>query len=121
MILYRRHKPTCSQCGKPRAEHNKCKCKIWADGVLGGVETRRSMKTRDWTKANQDIQAWEADERVSKKEVDVTLADAWTSAIADLEARALSHGTVTKYKLLQKQMKVFADARGLALITDFNV
>lgn len=52
----------------------------------------------------------------------VTLADAWTSLIADLNARKLSDETVSKYKpLLQKQMKAHAEQHGLKMLGQFDL
>ena len=65
LTLYRRHKPTCPHFAEGRKFHH-CKCMIWADGVLGGREIRRSMRTRDRAPANREIQKWEAAERMSE-------------------------------------------------------
>src|SRR5260370_21968517 len=120
LTLYRRHKPTCSHFSEGRSYHH-CKCAIWADGILGGQEIRRSMRTRDWTKANRDVQKWEAAERMSERGAPVSLADAWESFLADLEARKLSYETIRKYKLLKSRMTAFATDKGLCLLTDFDV
>ena len=37
----------------------------------------------------------------------VTLADAWKSLLADLEARKLSNQTIRQYKPLERQMKAY--------------
>lgn len=121
LTLYRRHKATCPQFGQPRGLHNKCKCAIWADGVLGREEIRRSMKTRDWTKANQTVQMWEANEKISKRGGPVTLAHAWESLLADLETRQLTGGTVRKYKLLKRQMTEYATTTGKPCLIDFDL
>ncbi len=47
----------------------------------------------------------------------VTLADAWESFLADLEARKVSSSTIGKYKLLQLQFTAY----GLTHVTDFNL
>jgi integrase/recombinase XerD len=119
LTLYRRHKPTCPEFAKGRGSHNRCKCAIWADGVLGKEETRRSMKTRDWTKANKTVQQWEAQEKIVESAA-VTLADAWKSLLADLQTRVGSE-TVRKYKTLKSQMTKWADARGLSMLKDFDL
>jgi integrase/recombinase XerD len=121
LTLYRRHKPTCPQFGQPRGMHNKCKCAIWADGVLGREEIRRSMRTRDWTKANREVQKWEAEEKISEHGAPVTLAYAWESLLADLDKRGLTGGTVRKYKLLKKQMSDYAIAHSLTRLADFDL
>jgi hypothetical protein len=85
LTLYRQHKPTCPHFSEGRKFHH-CKCAIWADGILGGREVRRSIRTRDWTKANREIRKWEAAERVKEQGAPVSLADAWGSFLSDLEA-----------------------------------
>ena len=120
LTLYRRHKSTCQHFSEGRRFHH-CKCAIWADGVLGGREIRRSMRTRDWTKANRDVQKWEAAERVEEQGAPVSLTDAWESFLADLEARSLSHETIRKYKLLKTRMTAYAAEKGLILLVEFDV
>lgn len=122
LTLYRRHKGTCPNFGKPRrARQVKCACKFWADGVLGGREVRMSLDTRDSKKANEKLHEWESKERVVERDAAVTLADAWTSLLADLEARKLSHQTIRKYKLLERQMKAYGDERGLKMLAQFDL
>jgi hypothetical protein len=95
LTLYRRHKRTCCNFGKRRGEKQRqCKCKFWVNGVLGGREIRLSLDTRDIKKASQKLHEWEAKERVVERDSAVTLADAWVSYLADLEARKLSHQSV---------------------------
>src|ERR1700732_2394043 len=96
---YRRHKRTCCNFGKRRGEKQRqCKCKFWVNGVLAGREVRISLDTRDSKKANEKVHEWEANERVMERGAAVTLADAWVSFLADLEARKLSYQTIRKYK-----------------------
>ena len=47
---WRRHTPQCPHRELGRA-HVKCKCPIWADGTIDGRRVRRSLKTRDWSRA----------------------------------------------------------------------
>src|SRR6266478_4338927 len=98
LTLYRRHKRTCPNFSKARREaQRKCNCKFWADGVLAGREVRVSLGTRDSKKANEKLHLWGSQERIIERGAAVTLADAWTSLIADLEARKLSHHPFTTY------------------------
>jgi integrase/recombinase XerD len=120
LTLYRRHKPTCPHFSEGRSYHH-CKCAIWADGVLAGREVRKSLRTRDWTIANREVQKWEAAERISERGAPVTLAGAWASLLSDLEARKLSYETIRKYKLLKSRMTAFAADNGLGLLADFDV
>jgi integrase/recombinase XerD len=120
LTLYRRHKDTCPEFSKGRGSHNRCKCKIWADGILAGKETRLSMKTRDWTKAQKDVREWEASEKITESTAAVTLADAWAALLADLKTR-VGFETLRKYKTLESQMKTWADDRGLTLLSQFDL
>jgi hypothetical protein len=111
LTLYRRHKKTCPNFQKSRRDRQvKCNCKFWVDGVLAGREVRVSLGTRDSKKASEKVHEWEAKDQVIEPGAAVTLADAWTSMIADLEARKLSSQTVRKYKLLERQMKDYGGA-----------
>jgi site-specific recombinase XerD len=51
----------------------------------------------------------------------VSLADAWTALVADLEARKLSYQTIRKYKLLKSQMAAFGEDCGLRLLSQFDL
>jgi integrase/recombinase XerD len=122
LTLYRRHKKTCPNLGKARREaQKKCNCKFWVDGVLGGREVRMSLGTRDSKKANEKVHLWESQERVVERGAAVTLVGAWASLIADLEARKLSHQTIRKYKLLERQMKAYGEERGLKMLAQFDL
>lgn len=122
LTLYRRHKRTCPNFGKARREaQKKCNCKFWVDGVLAGREVRISLCTRDSKKANEKVHLWESKDQVIECGAAVTLADAWTSLLADLEARKLSHETVRKYKLLERQMKAYGEDRGLKMLAQFDL
>src|SRR6266567_1852865 len=122
LTLYRRHKKPCPNFGKARREaQRKCNCKFWVDGVIGGREVRLSLGTRDSKKANEKVHEWESKERIVERGTAVTLAEAWTSLLADLEARKLSHQTVRKYKLLDRQMKAYGEERGLKMLAQFDL
>jgi integrase len=78
---------------------------------------RKSLRTRDWTKANREVQKSEADERVKEQGAPKTLADAWDSFLAEIEARKLSHPTFRKYTALRRQMEAF----GKTHLADFDL
>ena len=52
LILYRRHAPECRGVKRGR-DHTKCKCVIWCDGPKDGRRVNKSMKTRDWDRAER--------------------------------------------------------------------
>ncbi len=120
LTLYRRHKPTCPHFAEGRHYHH-CKCRIWVDGILGGKEIRQSLGLRDWTRANKKVQEWEAEEQITERVAPASLVDAWKSLLADLVARKLSDSTIRKYKLLERQMKAFAESVGLLFLPEFDL
>ncbi len=73
------------------------------------------------TRANRDVQKWEAAERINEAGAPVSLTNAWESLLADLEARRVSSSTIGKYKLLQRQMTAYGAARGLTHVVDFDL
>jgi hypothetical protein len=131
--LSRRHSKNCRGVGNLKAKlgdkftaadtraYTACKCPIRATGTLGGHELRKSMKTRDWTKANQIIQKWEAEEQATTSEGPVTLDEAWLRIHEDFDNGHLSKETIRKYRYLEKQMKAFAVKEGLRLVKNFNL
>jgi site-specific recombinase XerD len=122
LTLYRRHKRTCPNFGKTRREaQRKCNCKFWVNGVLAGREVRLSLDTRDSKKASQVVHEMDAKEMLPERGAAVTLADAWTSLLADLEARKLSDQTIRKYKLLKRQMTDYGETRGLKMLAQFDL
>ena len=111
---YRRHSGKCAHASKGRICKN-CKCPIWADGVLGNREVRVSLKTRDWNEASRKILRMEAEGRTGGR---VALSTAWDSFIADLEAQAVTPGTVKKYKLLRKRLEAYVEQRRIVYVSD---
>jgi integrase/recombinase XerD len=121
LMLYRRPKKTCPNFGKRRnGKQSKCQCKIWADGIIEGREVRMSLDLRDWSKAER-IKIRMEDGEPTEHAATITLAHAWTSLLADLEARKLSNQTIRKYKLLKRQMEAYATDRGLVRLPQFDL
>ncbi len=122
LTLYRRHKQTCPNFAKARREvQRKCNCKFWVNGVLAGREVRLSLNTRDSKKASQIVHEMDAKEMLPERGAAVSLADAWTALVADLEARKLSYQTICKYKLLKSKMTAYGQERGLQLLSQFDL
>ena len=59
LTIYRRHLKSCEHRAEGRA-YRRCHCPIWADGFIGDRDIRQSLELRDWQKANETIQEWEA-------------------------------------------------------------
>lgn len=121
LTLYRRHLRSCEHRAEGRA-YRRCKCPIWVDGFLGKREIRESLKLRDWTKANEKIQEWEAEGEVVAEEIEPTnIEQACASFLADAKARELREPTLYKYRLLFVRLQAFATGRGLRYISELNL
>ncbi len=130
--IWRRHKRQCParqscRCRKKRSECHCCRCPLWLEGRLGTSRVRKSLDTGDWSKA--DRKRWEIENEWEKKGLvlsrsepePMTLVQIWGRFLADLEARQLHASTVRKYRLLFRQMKEFAERRGLRFLSEFNL
>jgi integrase/recombinase XerD len=120
LTLYRYHKRTCTHVNAGRS-HRHCKCIIWIDGILGGKQFRKSLKTRDWTKASTEMHKMELAQAPVKCATQITLAEAWTAIHADFLSRNLSKETIRKYKHLEKQMTTFALLHGFKLLKEVDL
>jgi integrase/recombinase XerD len=128
--IYRRHKKACvkKSCDEHRAKgwtYRRCQCPIWVDGTLNGEPIRKTLNERSWEAAQALVNSWERKNELpaepEKSPAEISLASAWDSVIADLEAQGLSAQTVRKYKLLRRQMVEFGFARGLTLLPEFEL
>lgn len=119
LTIFRRHLKACKHRGEGR-KYRRCQCPIHVEGKLGGREVRKGLQTRNWEKAAQLIQKWEAAAQVTESGT-VSLSDAWKNFLADLEARKLSAQTIRKYKLLERTMTAFGQARGLDGLAAFDL
>jgi hypothetical protein len=106
LTLYRRHLKSCEHRGEGR-KYRRCRCPIWVDGQLGGGEIARSLRMRDWQKANQLIQDWEARNEQTQPSVlePMTLPQAWDTFLGDAEARNLREPSLRKYRYLRRRWK----------------
>jgi hypothetical protein len=96
---YRRHLKGWPH-GSEGRKYRRCRCPIWADGFLNGVEIRESLDLRDWEKAQQRIREWEAEGRQVQTEPPMTVDQACDEFLVDAEARKLREATLEKYTLL---------------------
>jgi integrase/recombinase XerD len=115
--VYRRHNPVL--CGHTERTWRRCSCPLWADGTLAGKRYHKTLHTRNWDDAQKKVQKLEVagkDEGPQK-----TIVDATESFIRDAEARGLRPPSVYKYRLLFKQLKAFAELKGLRFITECDV
>ena len=125
LTIYRRHVKGCAHRGEGR-KYRRCRCPIWVDGFLNGVEIRSSLDLRDWEKAQQRIRDWEAEGQMPPNRTGpdpgaVTIDRACSDFIADAVSRELQDSTLRKYRQLVKQMKAFAAHEGLLFIKQWDL
>ena len=133
LTVYRRHLRRCEHRAEGR-KYRRCKCPLWVDGFLNGVEIRKALGIRDWEKAQETVRDWEAegqqnarDDRSiaptsdSEARGPISLADAWRIFCADLQARKLHASTIRKYKLLRRTMQEFTAQRGFRSLVQLDV
>jgi len=121
LTIYRRHRRGCAHRREGR-KYRRCQCPIWADGFLGDREVRKSLRLRDWAKAQDVVRQWEAEGRQTVEESQlVSVSEATEKFLADAEARGLREPTLYKYRLLFRQLQDFARNNGLTYVTDFDL
>jgi integrase/recombinase XerD len=120
LTIYRRHRKNCKQRIEGR-DYRRCLCPIWVDGSLDGVEIRKSLRLRDWQRAQDLVRKWEADGQRVEKLKPLTVKEACEKFVADAEARNLREPTLYKYRLLFRHFQDFATDHGLPYITDFDI
>jgi integrase/recombinase XerD len=115
--VYRRHNP--ARCDHTERTWRRCSCPLWTDGTLQGKRYHKTLKTRNWDDAQKKVQTLEAEGKPQPDQK--TIEDATDAFIRDAEARGLRPPSVYKYKLLFKQLKEFADNKGLRYISECDV
>src|SRR5882762_9987953 len=120
LTIYRRHRKACKQRFDGRA-YRRCLCPIWVDGSLNGIEIRKSLRLRDWQRAQGLVRQWEADGQRVEKPMPLAVKEACEKFVADAEARNLREPTLYKYRLLFRQLQDFAAMHRLSCITDFDI
>jgi integrase/recombinase XerD len=120
--VFRRHQTNCPHRGKGR-NFKKCSCSIWVDGRIGGIEVHKSLRTSNWEEAQKTVRGWEvAGNHCSVPAPQpITLDLALQAFVADLNARHLHISTIRKYKLLEREMRAFANQRSLLFLKQLDV
>ena len=98
---YRRHLKSCpNTCIHDR----KCRCPVWAHGVLKGKFVRRSLKTTNWETGVRLAREWEAEGEVKPAE-GISVAEACDRFMEYQVGRNLRAASLAKYSLLTKELK----------------
>lgn len=116
---YRRHQKGCPHRTKG-AGYQRCSCPCWVDGTLAGRRIRRSLDTRDWTRALDRIRLIEASPERAQPATLLTVAiDRY---FGDCRARALSPATLKSYRNTLGALSAFAgDKTALREIDEASV
>src|ERR1700733_4029480 len=121
--INRRHRKRCKHRNEGR-QYRHCDCPIHVDGFLGGQRVRKTLGTRNWTRAKEIERNWEIAGRKVEEEQPkqfTTVAKACKAFLADAKARNLEDSTLYKYDLLLRQLQIFADNAGLTVINQFDL
>lgn len=92
------------------------------DGFLNGVEIRKALGLRDWTKAQDIVREWESlrsEQRETSEPISVHQAGEYF--LADVKSRALSDCTIYKYRLLFNRIEDFAKRKGLRYLKELDL
>lgn len=119
LITYRRHNP--QKCRFTSRSEFRCKCPIWVSGTKDGHRIREALKIRDWNRAQELVREWDVDGKRPKKSTRATIEDWQDQFLRDAEARNLSRGTLRLYKLLFRQVREFADGRGIQFVDELDL
>jgi len=137
LTVYRRHLKHCEHRTEGR-KYRRCKCPLWVDGFLSGVELRKALGIRDWEQAQGIVRQWESRSEEETKDVlspsvvigavdkvdrtaPPTIKETCEKFIADAEARGLQEATVYKYRLLFRRLQEFAQSIGLRYLNEFDL
>lgn len=117
MVIYRRHKSTCKH--KANRISKQCRCALWCKGTLEGKPYQRSLKTRNFERAEQIVKDIEQNGAKSQKK-EKGILEAFMAFIAECEARNLAGGTLRRYRALSNRLKIFVAARKIHGCPDFT-
>jgi site-specific recombinase XerD len=120
LTIYRRHKKKCEHRTEGR-KYRRCRCPIWVDGFLDGKDIHKSLKHRDWQRAQDLIRSWEAKDQVVIKPEKQTIEAALKEFLEDITARQLHGSTIRKYTLLQRQMEAFSQEFGFRFLDELDL
>lgn len=119
LSTYRRHNP--KKCKLTRRNEVRCKCPIWVSGTMAdGRKVRKTLKDRDWTRAQTTIRKWEVD-GVNPRPSSTTMEEWRDKYIDDAVSRGLSEATLRLYRLLFKQLIQWASDKGYKYVNDIDL
>ncbi|HKD07669.1 MAG TPA: tyrosine-type recombinase/integrase [Bryobacteraceae bacterium] len=125
LTLYRRHLASCEHKDKGR-QFRRCRaCPIWVQGTVEGMPMRKSLDVTSWDRAEEikremlfgPFVAVPTDEPTPAGR---TLESAIATFMANLEGQNRTADTVRKYRLLFRELEVFASPRRIGDLRDLT-
>jgi hypothetical protein len=100
----------------------RCKCPIWVSGTLtSGERVRKTLKGRDWNRAQEIVRKWDVDGHAPKNIPRVTI-EVWRDRfLEDGKARNLRDNTLKLYRLLFRQLLEFTSGRGFHYVNELDL
>ena len=120
LTIYRRHVKACEHKSEGR-KYRRCRCPIWVDGFLNGVDMRESLELRDWEKAQQTIRQWEGEGAPKVEKAQMSIDRACVEFLKEAEGRELREPTLKKYRVLFRQMSAFAGKEGALFLKQWDL
>jgi len=122
LTVYRRHKAGCPNRGDRYARRDRCCC--WVEGVVERKYIRRSLRTRNWERAEELKRMLECGLKQDKHSPPriPRIQEAADKFLTDAEhGRKLAVATIKKYRVLLAQLKAFAEQRGVYSLDRMSV
>jgi integrase/recombinase XerD len=116
LSLFRRHGRRCQHKSR---KIRQCNCAIWADGVIGGKEIRRTLRTRNWQRAQKLVRDMEIEDK--EPDARITIEHACESFKQDQTGRALRQSSLDRYGPLFTRLKEFAASEGIRYIDQLDL
>ena len=119
MHLYRRHSPKCRFFGTEDAfSKTNCRCPIYVDRGSRKDGARKSLGTRDWTRATARLEKLLDAEAAGT--VVVTVTEACEAFLADCRRRNLTAPTIRSYAKTLEHLRTYCEAAEVALIDEVD-
>jgi integrase/recombinase XerD len=123
LTIWRRHNP--AKCKFTKRSDIKCRCPIWATGILpNGRKVRKPTKLRDWSRAQILSRQWELEGDIPKVGQRATIETWKETFLHDAKSpagRNLSPETYRKYVLLFKQLEKFSTDKGFKFVDQMDL
>jgi integrase/recombinase XerD len=125
VILYKRHKASCPH--RADKHYRRCRCSVWMEYNVNGVQTRKSTKTVNWDTALDKARA------IEKTYLDAELGRGPAPAEAKMVEQAialfmdskrgedLATNTLYKHTLTLNRLQTFCDTEGIFFVKDITL